>query len=327
MCTFPKTSSRWLRSGLTLVELLVVIAIIGILIALLLPAIQAAREASRRSACSNHLRQFGVAAQNYVSTHKNFPTGGLGFRMAGDPDKGFGANQPGGWLYSILPYIEYNEVHDLGKGLKSTAKEMALTAAIETMIPMYYCPSRPRPEAVEYTTQDNPYNNASKPRFVVRNDYAASAGSDKPRAQPDLPDAIVKGKFSSNGITLAGIEVRTRSLTDGAGKTLLYSEKAINAAYVADPFGDGDNDQGWNLGYDWDIIRWTDTTPTADQMLTNRTDFDQFRGSFGAAHSSGLQCVMADCSVQSISFEVNGDVFELLGSRSDGKIIDPTWHN
>ena len=112
---------RTLR-GFTLVELLVVIAIIGILIALLLPAIQAAREAARRSQCKNNLKQMGLAAQNHLSTQKCFPSGGWGFLWVGDPDRGYGSNQPGGWQYSILPFIDQRQIREIGKGLSQSQK-------------------------------------------------------------------------------------------------------------------------------------------------------------------------------------------------------------
>ena len=86
------------QAGFTLVELLVVIAIIGILIALLLPAVQAAREAARSLECRNHLRQLAVAALNHEQAHGHYPTGGWGFYWIGDPDRGFAEDQPGGWI-------------------------------------------------------------------------------------------------------------------------------------------------------------------------------------------------------------------------------------
>src|SRR5271165_3556364 len=98
--------SRQERSGFTLVELLVVIAIIGILIALLLPAVQAARESGRRVQCSNNLKQLGLGVLQHVDTCGRFPSDGWGWGWVGDPDHGNRMGQPGGWIYNTLPFIE-----------------------------------------------------------------------------------------------------------------------------------------------------------------------------------------------------------------------------
>ena len=91
-----------------------VIAIIGILVALLLPAIQAAREAARRSQCTNNLKQLALGCIEHHDTFKTLPSGGWSWHWTGDPDMGFGREQPGSWLYHILPFIEEDDLHQLG---------------------------------------------------------------------------------------------------------------------------------------------------------------------------------------------------------------------
>ena len=130
-------SDRSRRAGFTLVELLVVIAIIGVLVALLLPAIQAAREAARRTDCKNRLKQMGVAIQNHASALRVFPTGGVGvypdianFVTGGRPN---GPDKQGlNWCYQILPYLEQGAI----QGLTTQVQLQAQT------IPLYVCPSR-----------------------------------------------------------------------------------------------------------------------------------------------------------------------------------------
>src|SRR5690606_28075703 len=102
--------------GFTLVELLVVIAIIGILVALLLPAVQAAREAARRTQCKNNLGQIALGCLLHVDAHQSLPSGGWAKYYTADPNRGYGPDQPGGWCYNILAFVEEESLRDLGRG-------------------------------------------------------------------------------------------------------------------------------------------------------------------------------------------------------------------
>ena len=102
------------RRAFTLIELLVVITIIAILIAMLLPAVNAARESGRRAACSNHLKQLATACRAHEEAQGFLPSGGWGFLWVGDPTLGVGRRQPGSWLYSVLPHIDQQALWNMG---------------------------------------------------------------------------------------------------------------------------------------------------------------------------------------------------------------------
>src|SRR4029079_8875982 len=136
------TAMKTPRHGFTLIELLIVFAIIGVLVALLLPAVQAAREAARRAACQNNLRQIGVAMHNHESALRYFPTAGWGWAWVGDPDRGPGEAQTGSWAYQLLPYMEGNNVYDIGRGTEGAVKINALTGLAGKSVQTFYCPTR-----------------------------------------------------------------------------------------------------------------------------------------------------------------------------------------
>src|SRR3989304_2396073 len=133
-----KAMKSFNRRGFTLVELLVVIGVIGMLIGLLMPAVQMAREAGRNLQCKNNLKQIGLGCQSHVSAQGYYPTGGWGWGWCGDPDRGYGKRQPGGLFFNILPYIELKPTHDMG--LNNNQKGRSLNA--QTPVATYNSPTR-----------------------------------------------------------------------------------------------------------------------------------------------------------------------------------------
>ena len=181
---FPVSPSR---RGFTLVELLVVIAIIGVLVALLLPAIQAAREAARRSQCQNNLKQVGLGALNHESTNRFFPSGGWTYDWGPDPNRGYGEKQPGGWAYSLLAFVEQQNLRNLGSGavIGTPAHQTAMTQLIQTPVETFICPSRSAPR-LPLTIWNAPVKNLGswvrplvETQGAFRLDYAASSGDSR----------------------------------------------------------------------------------------------------------------------------------------------------
>ncbi len=144
--------------GFTLVELLVVITIIGILIALLLPAVQAAREAARRMQCTNNLKQLALGCLTHESMTGRFPTGGWGYGWTGDADRGNDWRQPGGWLYNVLPYIEQQSLHDMGAGAPdpSSTKRDANLQRLQVAIGEFIAPRDDRPRCTNTAAPAEP---------------------------------------------------------------------------------------------------------------------------------------------------------------------------
>lgn len=174
------------RRGFTLVELLVVITIIGILVGLLLPAVQSARESGRIAQCTNNLHQIGLAMKHHESDHGTFPVGGWGWGWVGDPDRGYGLAQPGGWIYNILGCMEQQPLHDLGLGIDpaqsspgSSTKSQLNTQRITYPMAGFLCPTRRTAALYPY----NPYKSGTPANFsppasntVAKTDYAANGG-------------------------------------------------------------------------------------------------------------------------------------------------------
>lgn len=308
------------RRAFTLVELLVVIAIIGILVALLLPAIQAAREAARRTQCVNHLKQMGVALHNHHDINKHFPTGGLipwsWYNRFGDilPDPAAAANTEQraggvgpGWFVQILPYMEQDATYRL----ETTAEVEA------TPIPNYFCPSRRAP-----TTQSSRY----------LNDYAGgtpgnSVGSwdqfwyGQTWSVPDASQGPYRGFIVRSGY---GRQSTFANITDGTSNVLALGEKMLRVANYL--YGDWHDDRGWTDGWDPDIMRYTAFRPYPDQEAREPNqgvapDGNDVGYHFGSAHPAGINGVFGDGSVKMISFTIDATVFNNLGDRQDGNSL------
>ena len=205
------------RRGFTLVELLIVIAVIGILVALLLPAVQSAREAARRAQCINHLKQIALAAHNYEASNRTFPTGARpSVTVGGVPTMGTNV-----WV-ELLRYFEENNLHerwDDNDNRNNVAGGIAATQA--HVISILICPSDVLPEPVWELLPGNYPVPPWSCGFYAISSYGGNAGkrSVLSGGLPDLP------RLSKDGIIFVGSRVRLKDITDGSSHTFLFGER------------------------------------------------------------------------------------------------------
>ena len=335
------------QRAFTLVELLVVIAIIGILVALLLPAIQAAREAARRNQCMSQIKQLALGCINTHDTQQHFPTGGWGWGWVGDPDRGFGLNQPGGWIYNVLPFIEQQALHDLGSdGNPNTLTTQQLAGAadvLEQPISIINCPSRRsnNPWPMKIDSPDDLPNAEYRGDSAVagRSDYAMSSGTrstelnEGPDDYADAEDfdwvqkTVPKWFELLDGISFQRSQIKIQHITDGTSQTLLIGEKFIPPSDYETGSFRGDNET-WCTGWNNDNFRVIFGTQTAIGSpiynirppipdVDNSSEVD-VQARFGSSHPGVWIAAYCDGSTHAINYEANPEMLRRLASRHDG---------
>jgi prepilin-type N-terminal cleavage/methylation domain-containing protein/prepilin-type processing-associated H-X9-DG protein len=310
-------SLRRTRTGFTLIELLVVIAIIGVLIGLLMPAVQQIREAARRVQCANNLKQLALGCINHHTQTRQLPTGGWGWSWNGDPDRGINRYQPGGWGFNILPYIEQSTLYNLGSGLPPAQKQVAIAQRISMPLHLFNCPSR-RPCRAWPNADNHTYWDCVAVTQLGRMDYAANIGNQPHDEFFAGPPSLADGDSPSynwpstaglSGVIFQRSEFSLTDITRGTSNTYLVGEKYLNPDSYTTGLDTADNENLYT-GFDNDNSRCTYYPPLRDRRGYANTFC------FGSAHPAGLNMAYCDGSVQFILFSVDPQVFAQAGSRN-----------
>lgn len=331
-----------IKHGFTLVELLVVIAIIGILIGMLLPAVQQVREAARRSSCMNNMKQLALAAHNFESARQHLPTLGgqtmtfTDFSEEDGPDFGFESLS---WGYQLLPYLEQQSIFDVRSQFGYFDGPTPLVAAT---LPGLSCPTRgPRVmirdifevALSDYASFVGNWNHGNWPEVAWRSTVPPTGAEEVTQFTGIIVRAAhVQGPAASPKVTKFR-KVGFGDIADGSSNTLMFMEKAV----PVDQYQFTYSNQFWEgWGYvhqgDWPNARIAapatqddgspsnNSRPEIPLMADNEANATvfQIRHGFGSAHPGNVIAAVGDGSVAALSFDAEINVLNLLGKRDDG---------
>ena len=343
--------STRMSGAFTLVELLVVIAVIGILVALLLPAVQAAREAARRTQCSNNLHQIGIAMHNYHGVNGRFPIGQFDWMSSWGWEgrfQGSGTSMMGHtYFVQLLPYVEKSQLWEVYRPLMDIPNHASgvlnfggmrewrnhVEEELKTVVPTFVCPTDFGPPRVKVP--------GAADLIGFTGNYIMCAGSTTFGARGWSSDRF----WRMNGIFYIYSSTRMRDILDGMSNTLLAGEtivikESVDTSIGGGTYGEAQNPDRFDArgAYYWGVWGgalfssfWPPNTSTPDRLdspplcldtlatpCINSGDMANYTRS---RHDGGVYVSMADGSVRFVSDSIDRFIFQALGSRNGGEVV------